>query len=476
MGKIVRTRRDFLRVMGLGAASLVIPGGQTAAQQLARTDKRPNIIFVLADDLGYGDLGCYGQKTIQTPNLDHMAAEGMRFTQHYAGSTVCAPSRCVLMTGLHTGHCYVRGNRRVEPMGQVPLPPGTITVGKILKEAGYSTGLIGKWGLGGPGSTGVPVKQGFDFFYGYMCQRHAHNYYPEFLFRNEERIPLKGNKVANPRPDGTGWSIERTQYSHDLFAQESLAFVERNKDRPFFLYLALTIPHANNEAGKRGMEVPSYEPYANEDWPEPQKGYAAMISRMDRDVGRLLAKLKQLGLDEDTLVMFSSDNGPHREGGADPTFFRSSGLLRGIKRDLYEGGIRVPLIARWPAKIKPGSQNEHISAFWDFLPTCCELAGVEAPSKVDGISLLPTLLGESEKQKTHKFMYWEFHERGFTQAMRMGDWKAVRFHAPRRLELFNLKDDIGEKHNLADQHPEVISLIEEYLKTARSASELWPVS
>ncbi len=476
MQQLDRTRRDFLKAMGLGAATLVLPSGTPATQTAARPTRRPNIIFILADDLGYGDLGCYGQQTIRTPNLDRMAAEGMRFTQHYAGSTVCAPSRCVLMTGLHTGHCYVRGNKRVQPMGQIPLPPDTVSVAKLLKAAGYSTGLIGKWGLGGPGSTGAPGKQGFDYFFGYLCQRHAHNYYPEFLFRNDERVELEGNKVANSRPDGAGVAVERAQYSHDLFAREALDFVDRNKNRPFFLYLALTIPHANNEAGRKGMEVPSYGPYADRDWADPQKGHAAMITRMDRDIGKLLERLEELGLDDDTLVMFSSDNGPHREGGADPTFFNSSGPLRGIKRDLYEGGIRVPLIARWTGKIAPGSKTDHISAFWDFLPTCCELGGADAPGAVDGISLLPTLLGRPEKQQKHKFMYWEFHERGFTQAVRMADWKAVRSQKPQKLELFNLEDDIGEEHDVSDKHPEIVASIEEYLEKARTRSEVWPAS
>jgi arylsulfatase A-like enzyme len=472
MGTVKHSRRDFLKVMGLGAASL--PDNGTASEKAAGRDRPPNIIFTLADDLGYGDLGCYGQKTIRTPNLDRMAAEGIRFTQHYAGSTVCAPSRCVLMTGLHTGHCYVRGNRAVRPMGQVPLPSETITVAELLKKAGYATALIGKWGLGGPDSSGIPNRQGFDYFFGYLCQRHAHNYYPEFLFRNEDKVPLTGNKVDNPRSDGAGRAIERAQYSHDLLAREALAYVERNRDRPFFLYLALTIPHANNEAGDKGMEVPAFESYADMDWPEPQKGHAAMITRMDRDIGTLLGKLQKLGLDRDTLVMFSSDNGPHREGGADPRFFTSAGPLRGIKRDLYEGGIRVPLIARWPGRIRPGSVSEHVSAFWDFLPTCAELAGVVSPAVTDGISLVPVLTGEPKRQNQHEFLYWEFHERGFNQAVRMGDWKAVRFQRGNKLELYDLKTDPGEKHDVAAERPEIVERIEVYRKGARSPSKLWP--
>ena len=465
-----------MKLVGIGAASLVLPAESGTSREIAGEGRPPNIIFILTDDLGYGDLGCYGQRMIKTPNLDRMAEEGMRFTQHYAGSTVCAPSRCVLMTGLHTGHSFIRGNREVRPMGQWPIPPDTVTVAKLLKEAGYATGLIGKWGLGGPGSTGIPNKQGFDYFYGYLCQRHAHNYYPEFLFRNEDRVPLEGNKVAKPRSDGAGVAVERSQYSHDLMAKEALDFVERNRDKPFFLYLALTIPHANNEAGNKGMEVPSLGRYAGEDWPEPQKGHAAMISRMDRDIGRLLAKLKKLGLEEKTLVMFSSDNGPHREGGGNPTFFKSAGPLRGMKRDLYEGGIRVPLIARWTGTIKAGSVSDHVSAFWDFLPTCAELTGIKAPGGIDGISMVPVLTGQSGKQKKHDFMYWEFHSGGGSQAARMGRWKAVRFLKANRLELYDLATDAEEKHNLADRHPDVVAKIESYLKTARKPSEFWTFS
>ena len=468
-------RRDFMTSVFGAVAALAVPGCTGAPRQnaLGSSKNKPNIIFIMADDLGYGDLGSYGQAVIKTPNIDRLAAEGMRFTEHYAGSTVCAPSRCSLMTGLHTGHCYVRGNREIKPMGQLPLPADTVTLSKVLKGAGYTTGLIGKWGLGGPGSIGIPNRQGFDYFFGYLCQRHAHNYYPEFLFRNEERVPLEGNKVAEPRPDGAGVAIERAQYSHDLIAEEALQFIESNKDGPFFLYLAVTIPHANNEAGQKGMEVPDYGIYKDKDWPEPQKGHAAMITRLDRDLGRIMKTLKKSGIDEKTLVLFSSDNGPHQEGGADPEFFDSNGLLRGHKRDLYEGGIRVPLIARWPGKIKPGAVSRHVSAFWDFLPTFAELAGAETLSKIDGISMLPTLLGQPGRQKEHEFLYWEFHERGSKQAVRMGRWKAVRFGAKGKLELYDLEDDIGERRDVASQHPQIAARIEDYLKTAHTKSQFW---
>jgi arylsulfatase A-like enzyme len=473
----MRTRREFLKAAGLmtaaGGLSSLVPGCRTAGERekSAGAANRPNIIFILADDLGYGDLGCYGQKTIRTPNIDRMAAEGMVFTDHYAGCTVCAPSRCCLMTGLHTGHALIRGNDRV------PLRPEDVTVAELLKGAGYATGIIGKWGLGEPESTGIPNKKGFDYWFGYLDQRHAHNYYPDYLWRNEDTVEL-ANKVTPVNPPG-GVATERVQYSHDLFAAAALDFVARNQRGPFFLYLALTIPHANNESKPNGMEVPSYGPYANEDWPDPQKGHAAMITRMDADIGRLFTRLKALGLDRNTLVLFSSDNGPHSEGGADPAFFDSNGPLRGQKRDLYEGGVRVPLIARWPGRIAAGSRTGHISAFWDFLPTCCDLAGVAPPDGIDGISMLPTLLGRPGEQKQHAYLYWEFHEQGKKQGVRMGDWKGVRLNVARNpdgpIELYNLKDDIGEEHNVADQHPKIVQQIAQIMHTARTESEHWPL-
>ncbi|UCE46883.1 MAG: arylsulfatase [Phycisphaerales bacterium] len=490
MGK--QTRREFLKMTGFAAASAtassLLPSCAGVGQMSGARENRPNIIFILADDLGYGDLGCYGQQEIATPNIDRIAAEGMRFTDHYAGSTVCAPSRCALMVGQHTGHCLVRGNARV------PLRPSDFTVAELLKEAGYATGIIGKWGLGEADSTGIPNKQGFDYWFGYLNQRHAHNYYPEYLWRNEEKVEL-ANQVnhvigGQDRTPG-GVATKRVDYSHDLFAEEALNFVEKHKDKPFFLYLAYTIPHANNEArfvNQHGMEVPDYGIYADKDWPEPQKGHAAMITRMDRDIGKLMARLKALGLDEDTLVMFSSDNGPHKEGQADPAFFKSWGSLRGYKRALYEGGIRVPMIARWPGRIKAGSVSSHVSAFWDFLPTCAELIGVKAPpaasflrSKTagDGISMVPTLLGRPARQKKHEFLYWEFHEQGKKQAVRVGDWKGVRLNVAKDpegpIELYNLKNDIGEEHNVASQHPQIVAKIEKYMKSARTPSEHWPL-
>jgi arylsulfatase A-like enzyme len=474
-----QTRREFLRrvgsVAGSVAASSLFTGCATVTPEAEPKRRKPNIIFVLADDLGYGDLRCYGQKEIQTPNLDRMADEGMLFRQHYAGSTVCAPSRCVLMTGQHTGHCTVRSNS-----------PGLMkrddkTVAEILKYAGYTTGVIGKWGVGHP-PPGDPARNGFDYFFGYLSMVHAHNYYPEFLWRNERKVKLRNiveyTKSGYAKGVG-GVSTNKLDYSHDLLTEAALAFVDRNRDKPFFLYLPYTIPHANNQAGHEGMEVPDYGIYKNKDWPEPEKGKAAMITRMDRDVGKLLGKLDELGIAEDTLVMFSSDNGPHKEGGADPSFLNSSGPLRGIKRDLYEGGIRVPLVARWRGRIMPGSVSDHVSAFWDFLPTCVELADLMLPEGIDGISMVPTLMGHPERQRKHEFLYWEFHERGGKQAVRMGDFKAVRLNVRKDpdgpLELYNLKNDMGEEHNIAAEHPDLIAKIEAYLKTARTDSLKWPI-
>jgi arylsulfatase A-like enzyme len=475
-----QTRRQFLKTMGSAAISAgafsLLPGCAAAGPAAAKTRKQPNIIFILADDLGYGDLGCYGQKEIQTPSIDRMAAEGMHFTQHYAGSTVCAPSRCSLMTGLHTGHGRVRANSRVL------LEPEDVTVAKVLKGTGYVTGIIGKWGVGHPPPPGDPARNGFDYFFGYLNMVHAHNYYPEFLWRNEDKVVLDDNRLAARYKGEQGWSWRQGTYSHDLFTEEALRFVDVFRKEPFFLYLAYTIPHANNEGGRHvgnGMEVPDYGIYKDKDWPDPKKGHAAMISRMDRDIGTLLAKLKALRIDENTLVIFSSDNGPHKEGGADPAFFNSNGPLTGIKRDLYEGGIRVPLVARWPGKIKPGSVTDHVSAFWDFLPTAAELAGAETPANIDGISVVPTLLGQPEKQKEHEYLYWEFHERGGKQAVRMGDFKGVRLNVHKDpnspLELYDLKRDMAEKHNIAAEHPDVSAKIEAIFKTARTDAERWPI-
>lgn len=448
-------------------------GFLAVSSQVTHAAEKPNIIYIMADDLGYGDLGCYGQTEIQTPHIDTLASEGMRFTQHYSGSTVCAPSRCALMTGLHTGHCYIRGNKRVN------LRPEDVTVAELLKAEGYTTGLAGKWGLGIEGEEGVPNRQGFDFFYGYLDQQHAHNYYPTFLIKNEERVSLK-NVVPDPKESGAGKASEKVEYSHDLMVNEGLDFIRRNKDNPFFLYFALTIPHANNEAREEGMEVPDFGPYAEKDWPDAKKGMAAMVTRMDSDIGRLMVLLKELEIDDNTLVIFTSDNGPHREGGNDPEWFDSNGPLRGIKRDLYEGGIRVPMIARWPGTVPSASESDHISAFWDFLPTAVEVAGGNVPKGLDGISYLPTLTGATDQQQRHENLYWEFTEKGGRQGIRAGDWKAVRLNvfdnpnAP--VQLFNLAEDLGETKNIAAEYPEIAARLAKAMDEAHETSTLFPLT
>lgn len=423
--------------------------------------RKPNILLILADDLGYGDLGCYGQKQIETPNLDRMAREGLRFTQAYAGATVCAPSRCSMMTGYHGGHARTRGN--VYP--DLPLRPQDITVTELLKSAGYRTGLFGKWSLGQLGSTGYPTKKGFDEWFGFFSQTHAHNYYPEHLLENDHAWIARGNM-------GT----ERKDYAHDLFTERALGFLNRQTAGPFFLKVAYTIPHANNEMGrdtKNGMEVPSLAPYESKDWPAPEKGFAAMITRMDRDVGRILDTLKATGQDRNTLVLFTSDNGPHREGGHNPDFFHSRGPLRGIKRDLYEGGIRVPFLAWWPGRVKPATATAEMIAFWDILPTFCELAGAQAPQGIDGQSFAGVLDGKPGPQ--HDYLYWEFHEGGFKQAIRQGDWKAVRIGKNNPLELYNLRDDLGETNNIAAANPAIVKRMEQLFANARTESAEWPV-
>jgi uncharacterized sulfatase len=434
---------------------------------------KPNIIFILADDLGYGDLGCYGQKQIKTPRLDRMAAEGLRFTDAYAGGAVCAPSRCVLMTGLHGGHARVRGNTSATDAGAALLAED-VTIAGVLKDAGYSTALIGKWGLGETtnNAQGLPRRQGFDYFFGYLKQGHAHNYYPDHLWRNESKVTLP-NVISGDPALKNNVAEKKVQYSHDLFAEEALSFVRELKDKPFFLYLAFTIPHANNEAGDRGMEVPDYGQYAALDWPEPQKGHAAMISRMDLDVGRLLDLLRELKLEQNTLVVFSSDNGPHREGAADPDFNDSNGPLRGYKGTVTEGGIRVPLIAWWPGRIPAGRVCELPVHFADVMPTLASLGCGAAPSG-DGIDLSPTLDGKPQPELSDRFLYWEFDKNGvIAQAARWNHWKAVRDRG-RQLQLYDLSGDISEAHDVASQHPEIVAKFEKYLSTARTDSPHWP--
>ncbi len=429
----------------------------------------PNIIFILADDLGYGDLGCYGQREIQTPNIDRLAREGMRFTQFYAGAPVCAPSRTVLMTGKNTGHATIRGNAKVN------LKPSDVTVAEVLRRGGYATGLSGKWGLGTEGSEGSPLHKGFDHFFGYVDQTMAHNYYPAFLVRDGRRVPLR-NVVPHPGRYGQGVATVRLDYAPDLIAADAYDFIERNRDRPFFLYLSQILPHANDERKPDGMEVPDYGPYARRDWPGPEKGYAAMVTRLDDEVGRVMAELKRLGLEDRTLVIFTSDNGPHHEGGYDPAFFHSAGRLRGLKRDVYEGGIREPMIARWPGHIAAGSETDQVGYFGDFLATAAELARQETPPGLDSISLVPTLLGHPAAQEQHRFLYWEFYEGESSQAVRMGNWKAVRIPMlTGPIQLYDLARDPGETHDVAAEHPGVVARARAVMEREHVPDPAWKV-
>jgi len=437
-------------------APVLLASAAVAADRAA--DPRPNIIVILADDLGWGDLGCYGQAFTRTPNLDRMAAEGMRFTQFYAGSAICGPSRCVLMTGLHTGHARIRGNQHSN------LLPEDETVAKLLRRAGYATGLIGKWGLGENSSlTGLPSRQGFDYFFGYRTHQEAHNHFPPYLWRNDERVPL-----PNPvDPAHQGYTDHPVVFAEDRFLDEALRFLDDHRAQPFFLYFASALPHANNErfwATGDGMEVPDYGAYATQPWPDPNKGLAAMITRLDRDVGRLLAHLRELGLADNTLVLFASDNGPHHEGGQDMAILDSNGRWRGIKRDLTEGGLRVPGIAWWPGQIAPGQVSDQVGGFQDLLPTAAELARVKPIAPTDGLSLVPALRGQA--QAPRPVMYWEITIWGSNQAVLLdGRWKAIRMsfrHAP--LVLYDLANDPDETVDMAAQHPDLIARAETAMK------------
>ena len=419
---------------------------------------KPNIVFILADDLGYADIGPYGQTHILTPNLDRLAAEGLRFTNAYAGAAVCAPSRSVLITGLHTGHTPVRANA-----GTIPLRDEDVTVAEVLQRADYRTGGFGKWGLGDAGTAGVPTKQGFNEFFGYLHQIHAHTYYPDFLWRNERKQALSGN--------GNGG---RGEYSADLIAERALEFIRENRNEPFFLYAAFTLPHGR-------FEVPNDEPYGSRDWPDAEKKFASMVTRLDGHVGRIMALLAELKLDRDTIVFFTSDNGGVSADGHDITRFRSNGPFRGQKGTLYEGGIRVPMIVRWPGRIAAETTSEVSWAFWDFLPTAAALAGTRAPDGIDGISMLPAILGSKaagQTQSAREFLYWEHQQfdrktsalraNAMIQAVRMGDWKAVRLQPGAPLELYDLRRDAAETTDVSAAHPDIVARIESYLKTART--------
>lgn len=460
----------------LALASAIGAAAAVAASSPVRADRqqpppRPNIILIQADDLGYGDIGAYGQSRFRTPHIDRLAAEGTRFTQYYAGSTVCAPSRASLMTGQHTGHTWIRGN------GEIPLRDRDVTVGTVLRRAGYRTAVIGKWGLGRQGTTGLPNLHGFEHSFGFLDHRQAHRQYNDHLFRDGARV-----------------AVDPDAYVNDLFTEDALAFIDARDDRPFFLYLNYTVPHAELRVLEEAIAPfrPLFDeprPYANaaadgrtgpyegatlgyRSQPHPRAAFAAMITRMDRDIGRLVDRIRETGRDDRTLVMFTSDNGPHREGGADPAFFDSAGGLRGIKRDLYEGGIRVPMIARWPGTVPDGRTSAHPWAHWDFLPTAAELAGGQVPASIDGLSMVRALRGETPP--AHEYFYWEFHERGFQQAVRMGSWKGVRTAAGAPLELYDLERDPAEATDVAARHPAIVARIDAYIDTARTPSERWP--
>ncbi|WP_407984805.1 arylsulfatase [Pontiella sulfatireligans] len=457
-------------------------GAAAASRPLVASSPKPNIIYILADDLGYGDLSCLGQEHFQTPNIDALKEKGMFFANHYSGSTVCAPSRSALLTGQHTGHTFVRGNKEIMPEGQHPIPDEVLLLPEMLKPAGYVSGAFGKWGLGYPGSEGDPLKQGFDVFYGYNCQRLGHHYYPFHLWDNEEKVVLDANA-------GTA----KGAYGPELIHEHTLKFIEDNKDRPFFCYVASIIPHAELAAPEKYMKqfsgiIEEGEPYEGVDegpelrlgryqsQAEPHAAFAAMITLLDDQVGEIVALSEKLGIADNTLIIFTSDNGAHQEGGADPQFFNSNGPYRGYKRDLFEGGVHVPMMAYWPGKIASGTTSEHISAFWDMVPTFTELAGVETPKNTDGLSMVPTLLGKGG-QPEHKYLYWEFHEKGGRIAVRMGKWKGVRYNVLKNpnepMKLFDLSVDPGEQKNIAAEHPETVEQIRHIMDGARTHSEIF---
>jgi arylsulfatase A-like enzyme len=472
---------------GLAVVS-AFTSGTNAVQAGEKPAQKPNIVYILADDLGYGDLSCYGQQKFKTPNIDQLAQSGIRFMQHYAGCTVCAPSRSSLMTGQHTGHTPIRGNKGWDPEGQFPIPANTFTLAEMLKQAGYTTGAFGKWGLGFIGTEGDPNKQGFDEFFGYNCQSLAHNYFPDYLWDNDQKVILKGN--ANNQSN---------YYAPKLIHDRALKFIETNNPtktgKPFFLFYPNVIPHAElllpeeNMNEFRGKFIPekefkgaesgsqNFRKGAYSTQKESHAAFAAMVTYLDKQVGEVVAKLKELGLDKNTLIIFTSDNGPHLEGGADPDYFNSNGPLKGYKRDLYEGGIRVPMIACWPGQIKAGATSEHVSAFWDVLPTVADVAGIAAPKNIDGISFLPTLTGKG-KQLLHETLYWEFHEMNGRQALRKGDWKLIRYNAfvPEKTttEIYNVKTDVGEEKNRAGDHPELVKEMLEIMNKSRIDSEVFP--
>jgi arylsulfatase A-like enzyme len=425
------------------------------------TARPPNIVLILADDLGYGDCGCYGQTRLRTPNIDRLGKDGMRWTQFYAGSTVCAPSRCVLMTGKHTGRCLIRGNSKES------LPPSETIFPEILREAGYHCGLFGKWGLGQAGSTGTPLKKGFDDFLGYLDQSHAHNFFTTFLDFKEGRKQLR-NIVPNESEMGAGIASEKIDDASEIILEQALDFLKNHKSEPFFLFLSINLPHANNEAGNRGTQEFGFGRYAQEDWPAAEKGFANMVEKMDLQVGRLIDRIDALELGESTLILFTSDNGPHHEGGHKDTFFSSSGSLKGSKRSLNDGGIRVPTLARWTGKIKPSSVSDQIGCFDDLFPTFTELAAASQslPTDLTGVSLVPTLLGNPEQQKQREYLYWSFYEGGLGQAVRSGPWKFVEQPLGSVPKLYRIDQDPKEEKDLASSEPYILTKMKKHIADA----------
>jgi len=494
------SRRNFIKLMSLSTAALAMP---KSFESFASIKRKPNVIFILADDLGYSDLSCNGQKRFKTPNIDKLAADGLKFTQAYSGSPVCAPSRCSLLTGKHTGHSYIRDNDELAERGDVwkdfikfegqrPIPAGTFTLGHLFQNAGYKTACIGKWGLGAPESEGVPNKQGFDFFYGYNCQRIAHTHYPPYLWRNDKKEYLEENKYfvthekfpadKNPNDPASYERYKGKQYAFDMMLDESLKFINDNRNNPFFLYFTPTIPHVSLQVPDDSMKEfeTAFEekPYLGQKGYLPQQkpraAYAAMISRLDKGVGKIMSLIKELNLDEDTLVVFTSDNGATFDiGGYDPEFFKSNGNFNGAKASVYEGGIRIPLIARWPGKISEGKETDQITAFWDFLPTFAEVAETKAPDDTDGNSILPILTGNLAKQKQHEYLYWEHASK--QQAVRFNDMKGIRKKPDGEIELYNLKNDPYEKNNIAKDFPEVVETVKDMMIKCRTESELFPI-
>jgi arylsulfatase A-like enzyme len=438
------------------AVYLAMPAGTPA-----RESERPNIIFVLSDDVAQGDLGCYGQEVIQTPHLDRMAEEGTRYLQAYCGTSVCAPSRSSLMTGLHCGHGPVRGNFELAPEGQLPLPAQTVTIADVLKPAGYATACMGKWGMGFFDSSGSPLKQGFDHFFGYNCQRHAHSYFPSYLYRDDQRIPLPGNN---------GKTVGET-YAQDWIQQDVLDWITAHRDQPFFLFYAVTLPHGRHEIDDFGI-------YADKPWTQTQKAYAAQVTRLDHDMGQMIARLKELDLDQRTLIIFSGDNGssfkPSSEMGK--LFKQANNGLRGFKRGLYEGALRQAAIARWPGVVPAGRVSDEPWAFWDILPTAAELAGAKIPDtlQTDGHSLVSFLKGAAAPERD--YFYWELHENTPIQAVRLGYWKAVRQGIEKPIELYDLRTDAGEQHDVAARHPATVAKIAAIMTSAHTPDPNWPLS